>query len=182
MSNMLKLPFSINRDNYIGFQQASLELVQYGDFQCEHCGSVYTSIKLIQQYLGDKLKFVFRHFPLVTLHRFALDAAVASEAAGLQGKFWQMHDLIFENQKYLTKSSFSGFADKLQLDMTVFENSREYKKIIHKIVNDFESGVKSGVDCTPTFFINGHRYNGFENFESLYRTCKYAMAINYMAV
>ena len=181
MSNMLKLPFSISRDNFIGLPTASLELVQYGDFQCEHCGGVYTSIKLLQQYLGDKLKFVFRHFPLLTIHPFALDAAVASEAAGLQSKFWEMHDLIFENQKYLIKSSFSRFAERIELDMTSFENSREYKKLIHKVINDFESGVKSGVDCTPTFFINGHRYNGFEDFENLHKTCKYAMEVNNMA-
>lgn len=177
MGNMLKLPFSASRDNFSGFESAPVELVQYGDFQCEHCGGVYTSIKLIQQYLGDKLKFVFRHFPLPTLHRFALDAAVASEAAGLQGKFWEMHDLIFENQKYLIKSSFSRFAERIELDMDAFENSREFKKLIHKVVNDFESGVKSGVDCTPTFFINGFRYSGFEDFDTLYKTCKYAIEI-----
>jgi protein-disulfide isomerase len=180
MRNMLKLPFSASRDNFTGGPSAPLELVQYGDFQCEHCVGVYTSIKLIRQYLGDKLKFVFRHFPLITVHHFALDAAVASEAAGLQGKFWEMHDLIFENQKYLTKSSFSKFAERIALDMTVFEDSREYKKLIHKVVNDFESGVKSGVDCTPTFFINGRRYNGFEDFDSLYKTCRYAMEVNNM--
>lgn len=93
-----------------------------------------------------------------------------------------MHDLIFENQKYLIKSSFSRFAERIELDMTSFEDSREYKKLIHKVINDFESGVKSGVDCTPTFFINGHRYNGFEDFETLYKTCKYAMEFNKIAV
>jgi protein-disulfide isomerase len=180
MSKMLKLPFSESRDNFTGYPSASVELVQYGDFQCEHCGGVYMSVKLIQQYLGDKLKFVFRHFPLITVHRYALDAAVATEAAGLQGKFWEMHDLIFENQKYLIKSSFSKFAEKIELDMTAFENSLEFKKLIHKVVNDFESGVKSGVDCTPTFFINGLRYSGFEDFDSLYKTCKYAMEVNNM--
>ena len=174
---MLNLPFNISRDNFKGALIAPLELVQYGDFQCEFCGDVYTSIKLLQHHLGDKLKVVFRHFPLLTLHRFALDAAVASEAAALQGKFWEMHDLIFENQKYLIKSSFSRFAEKIELDMNLLENSREYKKLIHKVINDFESGVKSGVDCTPTFFINGHRYSGFEDFESLYKTCKYACNI-----
>ncbi len=70
MSNMLKLPFSISRDSFIGFPSASIELIQYGDFQCEHCGGMYTSIKLLQQYLGDKLKYVFRHFPLPAIHRF----------------------------------------------------------------------------------------------------------------
>lgn len=179
---MLKLPFNKSRDNFTGDPSASLELVQYGDFQCEHCGSVFISIKLLQQYFGDKLKFIFRHFPILTAHRFALDAAVASEAAGLQGKFWQMHDLIFENQKYLPNSSFSKFAEMIELDMTTFDDNNECKKLIHKVVNDFESGVKIGVDGTPTFFINGHRYNGFEDFDTLYKTCKYEMEVGNMAV
>ena len=171
---MLKMPFCIERDNFFGDPSAPIELVQYGDFQCKHSGSVYTAVKLLQEYLGDQLKFIFRHFPLPSLHPLALEAAVASEAAALQGKFWQMHDMIFEQQKYLVRSSFSWFADEIELDATTFENSREHKKLIHKVINDFESGVKSGVDGTPTFFINGHRYNGLDDFDALYRTCKYA--------
>lgn len=172
---MLKLPFSCKRDNFIGLVNAPLELLLYGDFQCQHCGEVYTSVKLLQRYMGDHIRFVFRHFPLLTLHPLALEAAVAAEAAALQGRFWEMYDMIFEQQSYLVRSSFSKFAEKIGLDINSFENSLERKTLIHKVVNDFESGVKSGVDCTPTFFIDGHRYSGFEDFESLYKTCKYAM-------
>ncbi|MEO8415748.1 MAG: thioredoxin domain-containing protein [Ginsengibacter sp.] len=82
---------------------------------------------------------------------------------------------FLNNRTYLVRSSFSGFAEEIELDTTTFENSREHKKLIHKVINDFESGVKGGVDGTPTFFINGHRYNGLDDFNSLYRTCKYAM-------
>ena len=103
---MLKMPFCIERDNFFGDAAAPIELVQYGDFQCQHSGSVYTAVKLLQEYLGAELKFIFRHFPLPSLHPLALEAAVASEAAAMQGKFWQMHDMIFEQQKYLVRSSF----------------------------------------------------------------------------
>ncbi|MEO5891457.1 MAG: thioredoxin domain-containing protein [Ferruginibacter sp.] len=175
MRNMLKMPFCAKRDNFIGAVTAPIELVQYGDFQCRHSGNVYVAIKLLQQYLGGQLKYIYRHFPLPTVHPLALDAAVASEAAAQQGKFWLMHDIIFEQQKYLVRSSFSRFAEAIELNTTVFENSRGYKKLIHKVINDFESGVKSGVDGTPTFFINGQRYNGPDDFDSLYRTCKYAI-------
>lgn len=182
MGSMLKLPFCNGRDNFTGCPTATLELVEYGDFQCEYSGRVYMSIKLLQQCLGDQVKFVFRHFPLLNVHPLALEAAVASEAAALQGKFWEMHDMIFKHQKFLVRSSFSKFAEEMGLDAAAFEDSREHKKLIHKVVNDFESGVKSGVDCTPTFFINGHRYSGFEDFENLYKTCKYAMNYSMMLV
>ena len=139
---MLKMPFCIERDNFIGDTAAPIELVQYGDFQCQHSGSVYTAIKLLQQYLGDELKFIFRHFPLPAVHSLALEAAVASEAAALQGKFWQMHDMIFEQQKYLVRSSFSRFAEEIELDATIFENSREHKKLIQKVINDFNGKIE----------------------------------------
>lgn len=175
MRSMLKMPFCIKRDHFIGDAAAPIELIQYGDFQCGYSGSVYTAIKMLQQYLGDQLKFIFRHFPLPSVHPLALEAAVASEAAALQDKFWPMHDKIFEEQKYLVRSSFSRFAEEIELDATTFEDSREHKKLIHKVVSDFESGVKSGVDGTPTFFINGHRYNGLDDLEALHRACKYAL-------
>lgn len=89
-----------------------------------------------------------------------------------------MHDLIFENQKYLVKSSFSRFAEIIDLDFTIFEDSYQYKKLVDKVIRDFESGVKSGVDSTPTLFINGYKYNGFEDAESLFKRCKYEMNLN----
>ncbi|MET0638081.1 MAG: thioredoxin domain-containing protein [Chitinophagaceae bacterium] len=178
----LKLPVDANRDRILGSPGASVELVQYGDFQCEHCAAVYAHIKFLQESLGKQLRFVFRHYPLVVLHPLSLDAAVASEAAGLQGKFWQMHDLIFENQKYLTKSIFSSFAREIDMDTTMLDNISARKKLVYKVINDFESGVKSGVNGTPTFFVNGRRYSGFEDFEGLYRTCNYAIGINRMLV
>ncbi len=181
MSNILKHPFNESFDRFAGYPSAPIELLMYGDFQCEFCGDVYVVIKLLQEYLGDDLKFVFRHYPLLTLHPLSLDAAVACEAAASQGMFWAMYDKIYANQRYLVRSSFSRFAEEIGLQINKFENSREHKKLIRKVIGDFESGVKSGVDGTPTFFINGRRYNGFEDFQSLFKTCSYAINLNRMA-
>ncbi len=175
MSIVIKLPLSNAPEHESGCPDALLALVEYGDFACEFCGEAYIAVKRLQQHLGEGLKFIFRHYPLVTRHPLSLDAAVASEAAAQQGEFWKMHDMIFENQKYLTRSSFSRFAEEIGIEMSAFDNSRIHKKIIHKVINDFESGVKSGVDGTPTFFINGHRYTGLCDFQSLLKTCNYVM-------
>jgi protein-disulfide isomerase len=172
---LLKQLFDERRDHYSGSLSAPLELMQYGDFQCFHCAEVYQEIKTLQEAMGDRIRFVFRHYPLPNVHPMSLDAAVAVEAAARQEKFWDMHDILFENQKYLSRSTISGFARDIELDMQAFEDNREHKKLFQKVINDFEGGVKSGVDGTPTFFINGYRYTGFHDFDSLYKTCKYAM-------
>ena len=127
--------------------------------------------------MANLLKFVFRHFPLSVIHPLSLNAAVAAEAAALQGglSFWHMHDMIFENQKYLSHSSFSRFAEEIELNTMVFEDARRDKKVVQKIASDYESGVKGGVSGTPTFFFNGKKYNGFHDFESLYKTCQYIL-------
>ncbi len=167
MRNSL-VKFRTDFDHYQGCPIAPLELVQYGDFQCEHCGDVYPVIKWLHDSFGDLLKFVYRHYPMPTRHPLALQAAVAAETAALQGKFWYMHDMIFENQKHLTRTSFSEFAREIDLDTRTFEDCRGHQKIIRKVISDFEGGVRCGVDSTPTFFINGARYDGFDDFENLY--------------
>jgi protein-disulfide isomerase len=165
---MLHQNFRTDYDHYQGSPLAPIELIQYGDFQCKYCGEVYAVIKWLQDSFGDLLKFVYRHYPMPTRHPLSLQAAVATEAAALQGKFWYMHDMIYENQKFLTCTSFGGFAKDIDLDARAFEDCRERRKLFRKVISDFESGVKSGVDSTPTFFINGARYNGFDDFENLY--------------
>jgi protein-disulfide isomerase len=164
---MLHPNFRTDYDHYHGCPLAPIELVEYGDFQCEYCAEAYPIIKWLQDSFGDRLKFVYRHFPVPTRHRFSLQAAVATEAAALQGKFWYMHDMIYENQKYLTRTSFSEFASEIDLDTKLFEDCREHRKLFRKVISDFEGGVKSGVDGSPTFFINGVRYDGFGDFENL---------------
>jgi protein-disulfide isomerase len=165
---MLHSNFRTDYDHYQGCPLAPIELIQYGDFQCEHCAEVYPVIKWLLDSFGDLLKFVYRHYPIPIRHPLSLQAAVATEAAALQGKFWHMHDIIYENQKFLTRISFSELATEVDLDTRVFEDWREHRKLFRKVISDFESGVKSGVDGTPTFFINGLRYDGFNDFQNLY--------------
>jgi protein-disulfide isomerase len=168
----LKSPFNSERDHFRGSLFAPIELMQYGDFQCSHCGYAYAEIKLLLETLGNRVRFVYRHYPLHNIHPLALEAAMVTEAAGAQDRFWYMHDMIFENQKYLVRSSFASFA-KMELNLDQYESSCRHKQLFHRVINDFEGGVKSGVEGTPTFFINGRKYNGFTDFEGLYKACKY---------
>ncbi len=165
---MLLPNFRTDYDHFQGSPLAPIELIQYGDFQCAHCADVYPLIKCLQDCFGSMLKFVYRHYPIPVRNPLSLQAAVAAEAAALQGKFWYMHDMIYENQKYLTRASFSEFAREIDLDTRVFEDCREQRQLFRKVISDFEGGVKSGVDSSPTFFVNGVRYDGFDDFDSLY--------------
>jgi len=158
---MSKLKTAVSsKDHTQGNPQAPIELLEYGDYQCPFCGQAYPIIKNIQKKLGDNLKFVFRNFPLTEIHPHALNAAVASEAAALQNKFWEMHDHLFEHQDQLNDSSLISYAKQLKLDVEQFESDFEKPELIQKVDTDFESGVRSGVNGTPSFFINGEKYEG----------------------
>lgn len=172
---MLQPPLAPSRDHLAGDPFAPIELVQYGDFQCPHCASIYPAIKQLQEVMGDHLKYAFRHYPQPQLHPLSLDAAIACELAGLQGKFWYMHDMIFENQQRLCRTSFLNFAKEIDLDTNQFTNTQHHRKMSRKVISDFESGIRSGVNDTPAFFINGLRYNGANDFESLYLACRYRL-------
>ena len=149
-----------SKDHIQGKSTARLELVEYGDYQCPHCGHAYPIIKKLQHNLGADLKFVFRNFPLSEAHPDAFNAAVAAEAAGLQQKFWEMHDIIFENQTELDAESLFAYAKTIGLDMARFKTDLQKNTIAAKVEQDFESGIRSGVNGTPSFFINGKKYNG----------------------
>ena len=149
-----------SKDHIQGKNTAPLELVEYGDYQCPHCGHAYPIIKNIQQSLGADLKFVFRNFPLSESHPDAFNAAVAAEAAELQQKFWDMHDIIYENQQELSVESLFLYAKTIGLDLKRFKNDIQKNLLAAKVEKDFESGVRSGVNGTPSFFINGKKYNG----------------------
>jgi protein-disulfide isomerase len=158
---MSQLILPVNSGDHIfGNPTAVLELVEYGDYECPYCGRAYPIIKNIQQQLGNDLKFVFRNFPLRKIHLHAFMASIATEAAGLQDKFWQMHDIIFENQNALDAGNIFQFASVLGLDLDRFKNDIEKKSVNDKVEKDFESGIRSGVNRTPTFFINGEKYEG----------------------
>ena len=153
-------PLVNSKDHIQGKNTAPLELVEYGDYQCPNCGRAYPIIKSLQRSLGDDLKFVFRNFPLSEIHPDAFTAAVAAEAAGLQDKYWEMHDIIFENQQALDLESLFPYAKAIGLDVKRFKNDIQKNELANKVEQDFESGIRSGVNGTPSFFINGRKYNG----------------------
>ena len=155
----LKPPVS-ERDHMQGNPAAQIELVEFGDYQCQHCGHAYPIIREVQAALGDQLKFVFRNFPLAEIHPQATLAAVATEAANRQGKYWEMHDIIFENQQQLKMQHLVEYAKRIGLDAAQFEKDMADGELMEIVDNDFESGVRSGVNGTPTFFVNGHKYAG----------------------
>jgi protein-disulfide isomerase len=148
------------KDHAQGPETAPVTLVEYGDFECPHCGRAYLMIKNIQRLMGQRLRFVFRHFPLTQIHPMAEPAAEAAEAAGAQGKFWEMHDLLFENQQSLDPEYLLGFAEELDLDTERFTRELEEGVYRERVREDFMTGVRSGVNGTPSFFINGVRYDG----------------------
>jgi len=148
------------QDHVQGNPDAPIELVEYGDFECPFCGQAYYSVKTVQAALGDDLRFVFRNFPLAQAHPHALAAAQAAEAAGLQGRFWEMHDVLFEHQDMLDEANLLRFAAALGLDMERFARDFASPEVAAKIRADFLSGARSGVNGTPTFFVNGERYDG----------------------
>ena len=156
----LRPAVSNNEDHIQGDVNATITLVEYGDYQCPHCGHAYPIIKEVQQKLGDQLKFVFRNFPLANIHPEATQAAIATEAAALQGKYWEMHDIVFENQKRLHYNAILEYANAVGLDIEQFEQDMQSEELSQKVEQHFESGVRSGVNGTPTFFINGDKYNG----------------------
>lgn len=158
---MSKLKPAVSSTDHIqGNENAPIELVEYGDYECSYCGQAYPIIKLIQKKMGDQLKFVFRNFPLEDAHPHAMHAALAAEAAALQNKFWEMHDAIYEHQKQLADGDLVNYAKNAGLDIKIFETDFAQPDIQKRIEEDFENGVRSGVNGTPSFFINGDKYNG----------------------
>jgi len=153
---------------------APVTLVEYGDFECPYCGAAHVIIKKIQELMEDDLRFVFRHFPLTQMHPHAEAAAEGSEAAGAQGRFWEMHDLLYENQATLDAWHLAQFAHELGLNTRRFVRELEEGTHRERVREDFLSGVKSGVNGTPAFFINGARYDGSWNIEPLLAALKNA--------
>ncbi len=162
----LKPPLS-ERDHIAGRADAPIEFVEYGDFECPHCGRAAGIINEIRSTLGDRLRFAYRHFPLAKMHPYARLAAQASEAAAAQGKFWEMHDILFQHGEELEPASLVEYAEAIGLDIPRFESELAAEKYAARVQEDLASGVRSGVNGTPTFFINGKRHNGGYDYESL---------------
>ena len=156
-----------NRDHIQGSLDAPIALVEYGDYECPFCGEVYPVVEAIQRALGNRLCFAFRHFPLTNIHPHAEHAAEAAEAAGAQGRFWEMHDMLFENQGALDDESLAQHAAALGLDEVRLIREVLAGAYARRVREDFMSGVRGGVNGTPTFFINGERYDGARGLEPL---------------
>jgi protein-disulfide isomerase len=156
-----------SHDHIQGDFNAPITLIEYGDYQCPFCGKAYFVIKNLQKHYGKCLRFVFRNFPLTEMHPFAEPAAEAAEFASDHELFWKMHDLLYENQEALSISLLLELAEKLGLSTDNLKSILENQSYEQKIHRDFLGGVRSGVNGTPTFFINDQRYNGAYEFENL---------------
>ena len=145
-------------DHVLGPRDAPVTLVQYADFECPFCGRAFPELKSVLHDLGQRVRFVFRHFPVIEAHPHAESAAEVAEAAGAQGKFWEMHDLLFRRQAALDDEHLLAYARELGLDAA--RVARELERQVHRarVLEDIQSGLQSGVSGTPMFFINGRRH------------------------
>lgn len=163
----LTLPVSNERDHIRGNPNALVTLLEYGDYECPYCGQAYYILKEVEQRMGDRVRFAFRNFPLTQIHPHAEHAAEAAEAAGGQGKFWEMHDTLYEHQRALDDLHLLQYAADIGLDVARFERDMAEHTYLPRIRDDFMSGVRSGVNGTPTFFINGRRHDGSYDLDTL---------------
>ena len=155
------------RDHVRGSLEAPVVVVEYGDYECPHCGRAYWVIKELLETLGDQIAFVFRNFPINEKHPRAERVAEALEAAGGQGRFWEMHDRFYERQHQLDAFDLEEHARVTGLDLELWKRDLRERTYRHRVYEDLETGRTSGVTNTPTFFINGIRHQGDYDFESL---------------
>ncbi len=144
-----------------------MTLVEFGDYDCPYTVRAYSVVRGLRKRMGDRLRFVFRAFPLTRIHEHAQAAAEAAEAAAAQGRFWEMHDRLFEAHRRLGEEDLLRYAEEIGLDVGRFEREMGGHVYSGRVRRDLESGLRSGVPGTPTFFINGIRHDGSYNFETL---------------
>jgi protein-disulfide isomerase len=158
---MSKLKAPITADDHIkGPPEAPVTLVEYGDYECAHCGAAHPVVKLVLRHFGPRLRFVYRHFPLTQIHLYAAAAAETAEFASASGKFWLMHDAIFENQHWLSLPLLLTLAEAVGLSQSGLQDALAARQYAPKVRNDLLGGMRSGVNGTPTFFIDGSRHDG----------------------
>ena len=143
-------------DHSLGPEHAPVVLVEYGDFECPNCKQAAPAVEIVLRRSEDQVRFVYRHFPLVDVHPHAFLAAQAAECAGAQGKFWEMHAKLFDNQAHLERKHLLRYADELGLDMARFTAELADEVYRQRVLEHLESGERSGVRGTPGFFVNGH--------------------------
>jgi NhaA family Na+:H+ antiporter len=172
-----KLTIPVSEEDHIsGSPAADVVLVEYGDYQCPHCRLVHYDLKALQELLGERICYVFRHLPITTVHPQAQLAAEAAEAADAQGRFWEMHDALFE-AKDLDRANILYLAADIGLDMDQFAYDLDNNIHAERVQQDFNSGIRSGVNGTPTFFVNGSRYDGAWDLESLLETVEKPLGV-----
>jgi protein-disulfide isomerase len=167
-AGILKQPIA-DDDHVLGPADAPLQVVEYGDYQCPHCGKVHPIVHDLLGRYGPRVRFVFRHFPLPKVHPKARLAAEAAEAASAEGKFWEMHDLLYSHQEALEPTDLLNYAGQLGMDLDRFRRDLEAHVHAARVQRDLAGGVRSGVNRTPTFFINGRRHDGGYSAEELSR-------------
>ena len=163
-------------DHAQGNTTAGCTLVEYGDYECPHCGRAYPIVKRVQEHFGDKLLFVYRNFPLTRSHPNAEPAAETAEFAATQGKFWEMHDLLFEKQDRLGRRLYEELAGEIGIDPVALGDALDGGRFTDRVRADFTGGVRSGVNGTPTFFINGQRHDGPFDYPALVGAINAALA------
>lgn len=164
---MNRLSVEVGDDDHIaGHRSAAVTLVEYGDYECPYCGAAYPVLKAVQRVMGNDLCFVFRNFPLAQMHPHAVRAAAFAEMAANAGKFWQAHDMLYENQQHLRDDDLRRYGKLLGIAPSIVEQAFG-DRFLSKIEDDFRSGLRSGVNGTPSLFINGSRYDGPVDVESL---------------
>ena len=165
---MSELSIAVTKHDHVqGDLNAACGLVEYGDYECPSCGAAQGMIKELQAHFGDQMSFTFRNFPLREIHPWAEPAAEVAEFAASHGKFWEMHDLLFANQDALKESTFRDLLKSLGLSTVDFELARTSATANKRIAADFSGGIRSGVNGTPTFFLNGDRYDGPADYDSM---------------
>jgi protein-disulfide isomerase len=163
----LTLPVDESRDHIQGSANAAVTLVEYGDYECPYCAQAYMIVKEVQERQGNKLRFVFRSFPLTKIRPHAYQAALAVEAAAAQGRYWEMYDFLFKHGQVLTDDNLRQSAAKLGLNVSKFDREFLDRTYSRHVDEDIQSGEESGVTKTPTFFINGDRYNDSWDLDTL---------------
>ncbi len=153
-------------DHIAGAADADVMMIEYGDFECPYCGAAYYELKQLQRTLGNRLGLVFRHFPLVQMHPHALPAARFAQAAATIGRFWEMHDLLFEHQDALDRRALALYGRSLGMSPQLIEDALE-ERFTQDVIRDYQGGLRSGVSGTPSLFINRVRYDGPARFDAL---------------
>lgn len=154
-------------DHHQGSLWSPIILVEYGDFECPYCALAEPTLERIKDEFADDMCFVYRHFPLIEIHPHAELAALATEAADQQSRFWQMHDLLFENQELLSSDMIISLAETLGLNMRQFQDDMQREDLLARVWRDFNGGVRSGVNGTPTLFLNNSRFESAPSYDLL---------------